>query len=806
MAVNKGEIGIYGVLRRDGGDGILAKTDQIKDTQLNKTQEQLNQETVKHSEMGVVNGVATLDSNGVIPYNQLPAIADDEDLIEVNNRLKLKDKVYDPDNFSGKGYVILRKNIVEDNNILTQDMINKPNTIYEIRYDFDLNNAEITIPDGCVLKFEGGSINNGTLNGKFSIYGNLTFQNFNDNIEFIKSFSINTIVETLGYYERNDGGGAKYLIRRKIDGEQEDLGFTYFIDEFKVLELIYNDTPYNIKKHGIKYEDELYSETNAAILKSIIKHKYKKQQFWSPNKIYIPCGRVYFGEILLNWNEFNAIENVTPYCYLEGDGSMYNRDRFATSQVLTKGSFITWTSKYGCISVNNIYFTNTSEIGESICFGAASESDSIENNVILTNVYIQGFKYGFKAAGHSSSSIIKNSFFHSCVYGVKFEIDCNRFIADDVMFVSCAIGFYKCMGQNVQLTNMHCSVACSDLLYKELKKDGISKLCSIHGTGFELRGLYQEDYGGNTIDTCANFAFLWVEDKSIYGFNRTTTIDDYSLVYDDINSKKYKFLRFYTDTQLSRVLLTRCRNFNSYAIESGSIWKREAFEFFDDSGQVDSKEDAGIWRAGLILEDETTYICKFQYKNFFKTTILRTTDVFGYSFTGINLKAGFTPLKVKNKFVISWDYESYEDDRADYTMGGIDAINKSIDSIFYGYRYAVTDDKNSILYNFYNKDYILNFKIESVKAISLPDKELKIYLYDVKNCAITEICTITNDDILTDGTLYINRKFNYRPTGEASYILINDNQLGDILSKIKMSVLIMPIDTKIIINGGSIQN
>jgi hypothetical protein len=42
MAVNKGEIGIYGVLRRDGGDNILARTDQVQDAKANKTQEQLN--------------------------------------------------------------------------------------------------------------------------------------------------------------------------------------------------------------------------------------------------------------------------------------------------------------------------------------------------------------------------------------------------------------------------------------------------------------------------------------------------------------------------------------------------------------------------------------------------------------------------------------------------------------------------------------------------------------------------------------------------------------------------------------------
>lgn len=44
MAVNKGEIGIYGVLRRDGGNNILARTDQIQDARTNKTQEEVNQE------------------------------------------------------------------------------------------------------------------------------------------------------------------------------------------------------------------------------------------------------------------------------------------------------------------------------------------------------------------------------------------------------------------------------------------------------------------------------------------------------------------------------------------------------------------------------------------------------------------------------------------------------------------------------------------------------------------------------------------------------------------------------------------
>ena len=151
------------------------------DTNFNKVNERLttiSNTQIKRSEMGVANGIATLDNNGTIPYNQLPAIADDEDLIEVNNRLKLKNRVYDPDNFSGKGYVILRKNIINDKNILTQDMINEPNTVYEIRYDFDLDNQEIIIKGGCSLYFKGGSLNNGIMNLNYAtLLGEVRFNN-----------------------------------------------------------------------------------------------------------------------------------------------------------------------------------------------------------------------------------------------------------------------------------------------------------------------------------------------------------------------------------------------------------------------------------------------------------------------------------------------------------------------------------------------------------------------------------------------------------------------------------------------------
>ena len=122
-------------------------------------------------------------------------LPDEEDLTKVlvdskgNYAAKLKDRAYDPENFSGLGRVILRKNIIEvedpeygivKKNILQQDMINQANTIYEIRYDFNLNNQTITIPEGCVLDFQGGSLHNGTLGFNSTIIRNSTIQVFYD--------------------------------------------------------------------------------------------------------------------------------------------------------------------------------------------------------------------------------------------------------------------------------------------------------------------------------------------------------------------------------------------------------------------------------------------------------------------------------------------------------------------------------------------------------------------------------------------------------------------------------------------------
>ena len=115
-----------------------------------------------------------------IVYNQ----ADNEDLEEViqdgKSVLHFKNKLYNPEEYSGYGRVWLRKNIKKSSlcdccddtkkNILTQNMFFKQdnispntNTIYIIQYDYDLDGNTITIPSDSVLVFDGGSFSNGQI-------------------------------------------------------------------------------------------------------------------------------------------------------------------------------------------------------------------------------------------------------------------------------------------------------------------------------------------------------------------------------------------------------------------------------------------------------------------------------------------------------------------------------------------------------------------------------------------------------------------------------------------------------------------
>lgn len=79
---------------------------------------------------------------------------DEEDITtDANDLLKFKNR----SPLFGKGYIILRMGQT------FASQLSQQNTIYEIRYEFDLNGADVVVPEGCELRFVGGKLTHGRL-------------------------------------------------------------------------------------------------------------------------------------------------------------------------------------------------------------------------------------------------------------------------------------------------------------------------------------------------------------------------------------------------------------------------------------------------------------------------------------------------------------------------------------------------------------------------------------------------------------------------------------------------------------------
>lgn len=136
------------------------------------------------------------------------SIIDSEDITATVDNLNqtsltFADKNYNTADYSGLGRVYLRKNIqtvVNPNtgitystNLLTQQMLSKENTIYVLQYDYSLNYQTISIPEGSILVFEGGSISTGTLSGNNTIIVAEPYNIFKT-IGFAGTFNIEKVI------------------------------------------------------------------------------------------------------------------------------------------------------------------------------------------------------------------------------------------------------------------------------------------------------------------------------------------------------------------------------------------------------------------------------------------------------------------------------------------------------------------------------------------------------------------------------------------------------------------------------------
>lgn len=200
---------------------------------------------------------------------------------------------------------VLTPCVIDGVNVLTQKDVNFKNTKYVIKYDFDIRGEEITIPAGCIIEFDGGSICSGT-------YGDGVI-NFNDTtLSFYGSLSdVFKDVELKGNYTVDVPGQANFAEVAKTANTLAD------------------------KTNNTDGMGKIYLKKNKAI----------QEQMKQPNTIYV----VQYDFDLVG-KELVVPEN----CVLEFDGGSLDNGTLVCDNTEIEGNAILTTDVLG--TINSKYF------------------------------------------------------------------------------------------------------------------------------------------------------------------------------------------------------------------------------------------------------------------------------------------------------------------------------------------------------------------------------------------------------------------------------------------------------------------
>lgn len=213
-------------------------------------------------ELGVLSDISTTSN----------IVSDEEDITSIESEnikiLKFKDR----DTTNGKGYIILRteKPIAEQ--------MKQENTIYEIRYDFDLGGKTLEVPANCVLDFKGGKISNGILAGNNTSIQSPLVKVFNTDLVLSGTFCIKSFcAEWYGAID-NIEIDSTLAIQKSIDSVHSIGGGIVSLSSGNYLTtdtiyLLDNTVLKGVTKSSFSYQENNYKST--AILNAKFDNKNK---------------------------------------------------------------------------------------------------------------------------------------------------------------------------------------------------------------------------------------------------------------------------------------------------------------------------------------------------------------------------------------------------------------------------------------------------------------------------------------------------------------------------------------------------
>lgn len=468
-------------------------------------------------------------------------VPDEEDLTAStpdengNSLVSLKDRVYDPTSFSGKGYKILRKNIVNGVNILTQEMMSAQNTKYIIKYDYILG-ENIDVPENCILEFDGGSIsasgNNNTITGN----------NTGINASLVKIFNIDIILA--GTFKNGEWNiewfGADY------SALNNDIIINFAIEQ------IYNIGGGTLKlNHDITISDTIWLMSGVSLLGTSL--NTKTNTWWPTGGTNIRCCFANKNKWAISVKAKNNV--IIPYNVLD----ITDYDTYSLDGIRIENLVVVLVKDDGTDP-------KTYEL-EPIFGGVRLKNFTYAS---LKQVDIFGFKYGLAISFSWVSSI--NSV-HSCGKSVGLYLGST---ITTLTFNSCAFSRYAnhhILGNqdvDFQLFNATTNLIPSYIEQNDIKSIGIvvDKKNNTHAACCTFVGCIVEGYNIAASISCGrhNFISLYIEniDKTVvWARNSSINIsgETYSLfTCIPIIEDGYEFGGIYSSFNISNFPTSRCYN------------------------------------------------------------------------------------------------------------------------------------------------------------------------------------------------------------------------------------------------------
>lgn len=357
--------------------------------------------------------------------------------------------------------VVLKQNITKQNlNVLTQAMLDEygKNTKFVIKWDYVLNSGAITIPEGCLLEFDGGSISNGTLTG----------QNTGIQAELVKIFGIDVTLDgtwsfTNIYPEWFGALG---------DGEHDDT--------VAIQKAVYTGALDGIRLKDVVFSRMYYLISNTIIVprfSHIVGANHAKRFNFDVNNPYIYINQ---NKPIIKIKNESGDSYVSRVCI---ENLSFGRTSYYTDIAIDLSD-----SDITGLVIKNVLVNN-------VKFGLYSQTNKVISKLFIDNFMVNpdhsvGFAVYLDTSIWASQIVFRDCFFTNTYIG-GVHIRCST-INTPIIFESCA--FDKC-GTQYNLND-----------YLEYGTSAIYIECGIRGNVL-ISGCYFEtsfpyrDYGDGTYDS-----------------------------------------------------------------------------------------------------------------------------------------------------------------------------------------------------------------------------------------------------------------------------------------------------------------